>query len=242
MKWEKKLDLLSYIASNLEMIHSHNIIHCDLHSGNIFQDDLNNAYIGDLGFATSINKALVKGSGGLYGVLRYTAPEVLCGNPFTQASDIYSFGMIMWEISSGKVVFPDRKYDDAIFQMDIRGGLRPIILEDTPICFANLLKKCWDQNPEKRPSALEIHKTIIDWKNDKGTLLEFLKSDNSMKANNFTFEISDDNYEIYSSKFINNIRQKMDGMDTSNFVSDNNYIISDNNYIISDNNYIISDS
>ncbi|RIB26086.1 hypothetical protein C2G38_2164261 [Gigaspora rosea] len=57
---EKKIELLSYTASDLQIIHSNNIIHCDLHSGNIFQNDLYNAYIGDLGFATSINKTNIK--------------------------------------------------------------------------------------------------------------------------------------------------------------------------------------
>ncbi|RIB19421.1 kinase-like domain-containing protein [Gigaspora rosea] len=60
IKWEKKIDLLSYTASDLQIIHSNNIIHCDLHSGNLFQNDLYNAYIGDLGFATSINKTNIK--------------------------------------------------------------------------------------------------------------------------------------------------------------------------------------
>ncbi|RIB02382.1 hypothetical protein C2G38_2227973 [Gigaspora rosea] len=48
------------------------------------------------GLATSINKTLDKESGGIYGVLLYIAPEVLQGEPFTKATDIYSFGMIMW--------------------------------------------------------------------------------------------------------------------------------------------------
>ena len=53
MKWEKKLNLLSCIISDLEAIHSQGYIHKDLHSGNVLQNDLNNAYIADLGLATS---------------------------------------------------------------------------------------------------------------------------------------------------------------------------------------------
>ncbi|CAG8633933.1 10819_t:CDS:2, partial [Ambispora leptoticha] len=49
MKWEKKLNLLSCITSDIEAIHSQGYVHKDLHSGNILQDDLDNAYIVDLG-------------------------------------------------------------------------------------------------------------------------------------------------------------------------------------------------
>ena len=69
MKQKNKLDILSYIASDLNLIHSNNITHGDLHSGNILQNDLYNAYIGDLGFAASINKTLNIELEGIYGAL-----------------------------------------------------------------------------------------------------------------------------------------------------------------------------
>ncbi|RIB27266.1 kinase-like domain-containing protein [Gigaspora rosea] len=105
MRWEKKLELISCIALDLQLIHLHNIIHRDLHSGNIFQNDLHNAYIGDLGFAIAINRTLEKEYNEIYGALPYIAPEILQRKPFTKASDIYSFGIIMWEISSGDIAF-----------------------------------------------------------------------------------------------------------------------------------------
>src|SRR5260364_163361 len=120
MNWEKKLNLLSYISSDLELIHSNNIVHCDLHSGNIFQNDLYSAYIGDLGISISMNKTLDQ-SDGIYGALPYVAPEVLQGKPYTHASDLYSFGMIMWEISSGNPVFFEYN-DDKELALGIYAG------------------------------------------------------------------------------------------------------------------------
>ena len=102
--WEKKLNLLLCIASDLHIIHSQGLIHRDLHSGNILQDNLYSAYIADLGLSISANIALKKEeSRGVYGVLPYIAPEVLYGNPYTIESDIYSLGIIMWEVEYNKV-------------------------------------------------------------------------------------------------------------------------------------------
>ncbi|RIB24896.1 kinase-like domain-containing protein [Gigaspora rosea] len=201
MKWEKKLDLLSYIALDLQLIHSYNIIHCDLHSSNIFQNDIYNAYIGDLGFATSINKTLDKKSGGIYGVLPYIAPEVLQGKPFTKATDIYSFGIIMWEISSGRVVTSEYENNDLNLAIEICEGLRPTILEGTTSCYVDLLRRCWNKNPEERPSALEIYETITNWKNDEEILASFSKSDKEIKYFAFDFNVKDES--AYGSKFIN---------------------------------------
>ncbi|RIB07933.1 kinase-like domain-containing protein [Gigaspora rosea] len=207
MKWEKKLELLSYIAFDLQLIHSYDIIHCDLHNGNIFQNDLHNAYIVDLGIAKSVNKTLDKESGGIYGALSYIAPEVILGKQLTKASDIYSFGMIMWEISSGNVVFSDYKDDDSNLAREICfNESRPNILKGTATCYVNLLKKCWDKDPEKRPSAIEIHEIILKWKNTPEILSEFLKSDKEMMIKNNDFNNIEDSM-IYTTNFIRNIIQ-----------------------------------
>ena len=44
-------------------------------------------------------------------------------------------------------------------------GKRPEITEDTPECFANLMKSCWDSDPKKRPSITEVSKTLDSWSN-----------------------------------------------------------------------------
>src|SRR5438477_5106991 len=83
LEWKKKLNLLLCIASDLQIIHSQNLIHRDLHSGNILQDNLYSAYIADLGLSISANIAL---KDEVCGILPYIAPEVLYGNPYTVES------------------------------------------------------------------------------------------------------------------------------------------------------------
>src|SRR6266511_4768155 len=95
----------------------------------------------------------------IFGVVPYIAPEVLSGKPHTQKSDIYSFGMIMWEYTTGKKPFYNRSHNHGLI-LDILEGKRPEITEDTPEFYVKLMKRCWDPNPENRPAAYEIYYII----------------------------------------------------------------------------------
>src|SRR6185369_8551507 len=97
-----------------------------------------------------------------YGVLPYIAPEVLNKYQYSQASDIYSVGIIMWVILTGKIPFANRAYDSEL-AVDIFNGLRPKISKDTPQCYIDLMKKCWHKDPAKRPSALFIYFASEKW-------------------------------------------------------------------------------
>src|SRR5439155_10339761 len=81
------------------------------------------------------------------------------GEPYTKKSDIYSFGMIMWEYTTGKKPFYDRSHNHCLI-LDILEGKRPEIADDTPKFYADIMKKCWDPNPENRPTAKEIHECL----------------------------------------------------------------------------------
>src|SRR6266498_205865 len=98
----------------------------------------------------------------IYGVLPFIAPEILRGKPYTTASDIYSFSMIMWEFTSGAPPFDDRAHDLQL-SISICKGERPKIIENTPQCYIDLMKKCWNNDPLNRPNASEISNTIKNW-------------------------------------------------------------------------------
>ncbi|RIB23300.1 hypothetical protein C2G38_2171663 [Gigaspora rosea] len=86
------------------------------------------------------------------------SPEVLDGKPYSTASDIYSFGMIMWEILYGAPVFNNRNFD---LQLQIEiciNGLRPITNKDAPQIYVDLMKKCWHKRLEIRTSAVKSTK------------------------------------------------------------------------------------
>ena len=97
-------------------------------------------------------------------MIPYIAPEIFKGFPFSKESDIYSFGMIMWELTTGCKPFSNVEHDIQLIYK-ILDGVRPEITEDTPECYADLMKSCWDNDPNKRPSITEIRKTFDKNKN-----------------------------------------------------------------------------
>ncbi|CAB5116800.1 unnamed protein product [Rhizophagus irregularis] len=68
----------------------------------------------------------------------------------------------MWEFTSGVPPFDDRSHDIQL-SLSICRGERPEITENTPQCYVDLMKKCWDENPLKRPSSKEILNIIGEW-------------------------------------------------------------------------------
>lgn len=166
MKWKDKLTILLDIACDLKTIHFKNLIHRDLHSGNILQNSLYDAYIADLGLLISASRAINIKSNGVYGVLPYIAPEVLNGEPYTIASDIYSFGVIMWEVSTGKLHFYDQDHDHCLIQK-ICNGLLPEFSKEIPHLYVHLANECMNINPSKRPSAYQLYKFFCSWLNEE---------------------------------------------------------------------------
>src|SRR5437016_14644916 len=128
LTWKERIQITTDIIDVLDDIHGENAIHRDLHSGNILHSPRsNNWFISDLGFCGPANKPLKS----VYGNLPYIAPEVIAGKETTFASDIYSFGMLMWEISSGQPPFNNYKHDYYL-ATNIINGMRPKVVSGTP--------------------------------------------------------------------------------------------------------------
>ena len=158
----KKLIKLLDIINGLKDIHDQNLVHRDFHSGNIL-NDLNDLYedcITDLGLSCPANHQ--KEEGKIFGVLPYIAPEVLQGQPYIQASDIYSFGIIAYELLANS--YPCPEMNDLELSLKICQGYRPNIDEiPLPQEMKDLIKRCWDANPKKRPSTGELKEIIYGW-------------------------------------------------------------------------------
>ncbi len=110
------------------------------------------------------------------------APEILDKKPYTFASDIYSFGIIMIEISTGKPPYGNVPHDENL-ALAICNGLRPRVAKGTPKCYIDLVNRCLGANPENRPSANEVCDIIYNWQeqlkdgNESGIAKEFLDAD-----------------------------------------------------------------
>ncbi|MCE8163202.1 MAG: protein kinase [Candidatus Moeniiplasma glomeromycotorum] len=127
-----KLYFIKQITQGLKDIHRKKLVHCDFHSGNVviecsyidleFNHDKYDCRITDLGLSRPINEEIKEGE--IYGLIPYMAPEVLRNKPYTQKSDIYSLGMIMYEIITGLPPFVEQTYDTNL-ALQICQGIRP---------------------------------------------------------------------------------------------------------------------
>lgn len=121
------------------------------------------AKIGDWGSARAIAV-----SGGIrsmtqgVGTTCWLAPEVIEHAHSSMASDIYAFGIILWEIFTRKEVFVGLTSNQIIARV-VKSGLRPVVPNDCPI--NELMQSCWAQNPADRPSFKSIIQTLSEFYN-----------------------------------------------------------------------------
>ncbi|CAB4430728.1 unnamed protein product [Rhizophagus irregularis] len=181
LTWKRRIQIIEQIVFGVSRIHEEKAIHRDLHSGNILFDRAN-IRISDLGFCGPADKPL----NSIYGNLHYIAPEVIVKRKYSFASDIYSIGMLMWEISSGQPPFVYKhNYDLAL---KIINGMRPRIIPETPLKYKELMEQCWNADPTRRPDIFILHKKI------HSLYRSYLINENEeQQTNNFT---SIDNFQL----------------------------------------------
>src|SRR5207249_4890518 len=120
----------------------------------------------DLGLCQPANvKPSQSGGKKIYGVLPYVAPEVLRGKEYTQASDIYGFEIVAYEVCTGLPPYYDMAHEDFL-AIKICQGLRPKSDYEIPQLILDIIKQCWDSDPLKRPKAKELQTSLRGLYND----------------------------------------------------------------------------
>jgi serine/threonine protein kinase len=114
----------------------------------------------DFGLARVLENASVESDevyemSGETGSLRYMAPEVADGLPYNYKADVYSFGIILWELVAGKKPFEGLNRD-LFYERVVHGGERPIIRSKWPKDLSTLMSQCWDADISNRPTFREI--------------------------------------------------------------------------------------
>ncbi|EXX66494.1 Cmk2p [Rhizophagus irregularis DAOM 197198w] len=222
--WKNKIQTLIYIIEGLKGIHQNQKVHHDLHPGNILflTKSLNtfnrkSLFISDMGLCEDVNNVSEVKS---YGIIPYMAPEVLKYEAYTQAADIYSFGMIMYFTATGKQPFVNCAHDYYLM-LDICKGIRPEINElKAPKCYIELMKRCWNSNPDNRPNATKIHELIESfydsynsYKNDESNAIkikkQFIEAEIYRKSCLSTFKKNKQHPQaIYTSQLVPNYFMK----------------------------------
>lgn len=144
---------LFLIFHRLSYLHSKKIVHRDVKTENMLLDKTRTVKIADFGVAR-VEASNPNDMTGETGTLGYMAPEVLNGNPYNRKCDVYSFGICLWEIYCCDMPYPDLSFSEVTSAV-VRQNLRPEIPRCCPSSLANVMKRCWDANPDKRPEMDE---------------------------------------------------------------------------------------
>ncbi|CAI2176750.1 8627_t:CDS:2 [Funneliformis geosporum] len=156
-------------------IHEKGFVHRDFHSGNILKGDGFDALITDLGLSRPADQDQKDNT--IHGVLPYVAPEVLMKNKYTEKSDIYSLGMICYEVIAGIPPFHDVPHQ-AHLAFDIIKGLRPKFKIKVPKKIHEMIYEWWlDLDVPNFDS--EFYKQYDEADTDKHDLTDLQESTNN---------------------------------------------------------------
>ncbi|XP_030230838.1 mitogen-activated protein kinase kinase kinase 12 isoform X1 [Gadus morhua] len=147
------MDWAMGIAGGMNYLHLHKIIHRDLKSPNmlITYDDL--VKISDFGTSKELFDKSTKMS--FAGTVAWMAPEVIRNEPVSEKVDIWSFGVVLWEMLTGEVPYKDVDSSAIIWGVG-NNSLQLPVPETCPDGFKILLRQCWSSKPRNRPSFRQI--------------------------------------------------------------------------------------
>jgi serine/threonine protein kinase len=183
--WSWHLIIAYDIAQGLYFLHENNIIHRDLKSENVLlHQNKSHAMLCDFGLTITTNntKSVLDKQ---CGTTKFMAPEILQGAvteleklydsddfndfdafddqqkyPYSYASDMYAFGILMWELFHHQKPYHNHIISLELYKKIIHKNYRPTIQNNVPVACANLMMQCWDKNIENRPTA-ENAKNIL---------------------------------------------------------------------------------
>eukprot|EP00002_Diphylleia_rotans_P011084 TRINITY_DN2198_c0_g1_i3.p1 TRINITY_DN2198_c0_g1~~TRINITY_DN2198_c0_g1_i3.p1 ORF type:complete len:2302 (+),score=332.17 TRINITY_DN2198_c0_g1_i3:87-6992(+) len=180
-----KIRLMGDIFKGLSFLHASNppVIHGNLKSKNIMLDEYLNAKIGDFLLYDVANTQDQNRSG-----FEWLAPEQIQRGVSSTKADIYSLGIVIWEILTQRRPYDEYENKFAVMIQTIQGRARPTIPSDTTAAFRVVMEKCWAHDESLRPSMDEIMRMLSGYLTDSS--IAVLKSAEDIS--------SDDGQSIYN--------------------------------------------
>uniref|UniRef100_A0A8D3D7L6 Mitogen-activated protein kinase kinase kinase n=1 Tax=Scophthalmus maximus TaxID=52904 RepID=A0A8D3D7L6_SCOMX len=143
------MDWAMGVAGGMNYLHLHKIIHRDLKSPNILITYDDSVKISDFGTSKELSDKSTKMS--FAGTVAWMAPEVIRNEPVSEKVDIWSFGVVLWEMLTGEVPYKDVDSSAIIWGVG-NNSLQLPVPDSCPDSFKLLLRQCWNCKPRNRPS------------------------------------------------------------------------------------------
>ena len=162
VNWDRKIKIAIEVARGLLYLHTRNppIIHRDVKSLNILVTKDWKATIADFGLTKIKDKAMLSTR---CGSPVWSAPEVLRGEPYDESADVYSFGIVLWEIISRERPYPGQHPMQLIGRIAYqKPSMRPPIPDCENSDLIDLMIRCWHDDPGVRPTFELVHNCLKD--------------------------------------------------------------------------------
>ncbi|KNC50742.1 TKL/RIPK protein kinase [Thecamonas trahens ATCC 50062] len=152
--WPLVVRIASDVAAGMAYLHACEppVVHRDLKSPNVLLDRSLRAKIADFGLTKAIAETGVHTTAG---TARWAAPELLRNEAYGHKVDVYSFGVLLWEMCTRSVPYRELDNNQVIFRA-LRGGARPTIPDYVPPTLAALMSEAWAEDPTVRPAFVDI--------------------------------------------------------------------------------------
>jgi serine/threonine protein kinase len=157
--WAMRRKMALDTCRGMRYLHESKLLHRDLKSSNLMLDNDFNCKVGDFGLTRISKGAVAAQMTGQCGTFQYMAVEVLASKPYSEKADVFSFGILLWELVARKLPYFGMQPMQVGLAV-VQRGLRPTIPPTCPAPLAKLMQACWDNSPNKRPSFEQIERSL----------------------------------------------------------------------------------
>lgn len=169
LSYERSINISVQIAKALDCAHKSNIIHGDIRPENILITESGTVKVANFSLVKDGSYSAITNIHDLAGIVTYYSPEQFGTKPIDARADIYSLGILMYEMVTGKVPFKDENPSKLKYKIEEESAVPPIQLNSSiPVNLNNIIMKCIEKDPNFR------------YKNASEILLELLSIQNSL--------------------------------------------------------------
>ncbi len=163
LKISEAVSIAKDIANGLAHAHANNLVHCDIKPHNILMTSDGRAKIADFGIARAVTESTMTYSGNVVGSVHYLSPEQAEGGAITPKSDVYSLGVVMYEMLTNRLPFTgDNAVAIALKHVNEEPTPPSQFRIQIPPMLEAIILKAMSKNPETRPTSFEMIQALTN--------------------------------------------------------------------------------
>ncbi len=168
MSIDEALDIAVQVAKGLTKAHGEGIVHRDIKPGNVIITREGQAKVVDFGLAKLATQTQLTKSGMMVGTVRYMSPEQAMGGKVDHRTDIWSLGVMLYEMLSGNLPFRG-EVDQAIMYSVLNEDPKPLTetRKDVPVALEDIIEKALAKDPQKRYATMDEFLVDLETQRDK---------------------------------------------------------------------------